>query len=77
MLVDADELTTITRIWTDMFAAVLTAFEKRKHCGVLGVFAGGYAKNTLLTFGSLDVFDEERCLLLVPESRASTWDMIR
>jgi hypothetical protein len=39
--------------------------------------AGGYAKNTMLTFGSLDVFDRKRCLLLVPESRGSTWDMIR
>lgn len=39
--------------------------------------AGGHAKNTLLTFGSLDVFDTRRCLLLVPASRGSTWDMIR
>lgn len=40
-------------------------------------WTGGYAKNTLLTFGSLEVFDQESCLLLVPESRGSTWDMIR
>lgn len=44
---------------------------------LLCVLAGGYANNTLLTFGSLDVLDRERCLLLVPESRGSTWDMIR
>jgi hypothetical protein len=40
-------------------------------------WSGGYAKNTLLTFGFLQVFDQERCVLLVPESRGSTWDMIR
>jgi poly(3-hydroxybutyrate) depolymerase len=40
--------------------------------------AGGHGKNTLATFGKLSVFDESRCLLLVPESRSSrTWDMIR
>eukprot|EP00879_Flechtneria_rotunda_P008381 GHRR01008779.1.p1 GENE.GHRR01008779.1~~GHRR01008779.1.p1 ORF type:complete len:243 (+),score=75.13 GHRR01008779.1:451-1179(+) len=39
--------------------------------------AGGHGKNTLATFGELSVFDEERCLLLVPESRGRTWDMIR
>lgn len=44
---------------------------------LLCVLAGGYAKNTLLTFGSLDALDRERCLLLVPESRGSTWDVIR
>lgn len=40
--------------------------------------AGGHGKNTLATFGELSVFDNERCLLLVPESRSSrTWDVIR
>jgi hypothetical protein len=41
------------------------------------MLASGYAKNTLLTFGSLDTLDAQRCLLLVPESRGSSWDMIR
>ena len=39
--------------------------------------AGGHGKSTLATFGELDIFDKDRCLMLVPESRGRTWDMIR
>ncbi|GLI59988.1 hypothetical protein VaNZ11_002047 [Volvox africanus] len=41
--------------------------------------AGGHASPTdsYLTFGGLQNLDASRCILMVPESRGSTWDAIR